>query len=365
MSREHVHLSEAELIELALAPAARPDALTDCETCRARALELAGFLNDCRAELGDGLEESTPAPGFVEGVLARTTREDLGWRGDLRLVGSFVSRRLRSSPVLRFAAASIAVHLFVLPVLAWMALREARQEHILSITIQAPPEQTLPAVPMEPELALLAPDPGPEPELVEVPLAEWSGAGSPDSTGPPDPTGPEVLRVVRRHRSFLRGTSAPEPATLPAPQKVLGRLFLARSQGLHGARGPTLLPRAAAGLERALLAEVLLDTWIFDARPSARLEAVLRELGADPAVPLAERRLELLSLTRAATYGLLDGEGRARREQLERELRAQGGPRTPEPSSTWAAWSAELERCLEQRPAADRLAAGGWPTWER
>ena len=313
MRPEHTHATEAQLIELALAGLGESDAAT-CETCCARVQELRGFLDDCRRDLLAEREESAAQMRpFVERVLSSTSREDLGWRGDLRLVGSFVNRRLSSSRALRFAAASLAVHLLVLPVVAWMVLREAREERILSISIEGQREQALPAVPIEHDLALVAPDTGPEPELVEVSVPE-ALAGSPAPA--------EARRSMRLQRSFLLAGSAPAPASLPGGESVLAQLFLARSEGLHGGRGPAQLPLVAAGLERALLAEVLLDTWLLEGRRSARLESVLRELGGDPGVPVSERRLERLALVRARIYGLLDEDGRAHLSALTGELQA-------------------------------------------
>ncbi len=61
---------------------------------------------------------------LIAETLARTTRLDPGWRGDLRLVFSFVRDSFVQSPQLRLAAALLFVNCFVvLPAVAWVLLR--------------------------------------------------------------------------------------------------------------------------------------------------------------------------------------------------------------------------------------------------
>jgi len=90
-----------------------------------RLSELESFLSSCRdslaeaavAELDPGANEA-----LVESILATTTREDLSWRGDLRLVGGFLRQRLRSSRLLRVVAASLLLHIVALPAIAYYAI---------------------------------------------------------------------------------------------------------------------------------------------------------------------------------------------------------------------------------------------------
>ena len=92
---------------------------------RERMAELTAFLSQGRTALRDeqDLQGTGRSPGreaeLTERVLARTTREDLRWRGDLTLVGGYLRERLSRSVALRFAAASLLLHLAVLPVLAY------------------------------------------------------------------------------------------------------------------------------------------------------------------------------------------------------------------------------------------------------
>lgn len=97
----------------------------------ARLFELESFLSSCRDSLAErySLTEAVEAelePGaneaLVESILASTTREDLSWRGDLRLVGGFLRQRLRSSRLLRVVAASLLLHIVALPAIAYYAI---------------------------------------------------------------------------------------------------------------------------------------------------------------------------------------------------------------------------------------------------
>lgn len=91
----------------------------------ARLEELESFLASCRDSLAAETEtRRRPAEDavLVARILATTTREDLSWSGDLRLVGGFLRDRLRSSRLLRFVAASLLLHLIALPVLAYYTL---------------------------------------------------------------------------------------------------------------------------------------------------------------------------------------------------------------------------------------------------
>lgn len=113
------------------APRAHAAGPTDPAAC-ARMEDLTGFLSQCRGALVDeqvqqgGQSQEGGQSGASERdaaltarVFACTTREDLSWRGDLTLMGSYVRERLSRSVVLRFAAASLLLHMAALPVLAY------------------------------------------------------------------------------------------------------------------------------------------------------------------------------------------------------------------------------------------------------
>jgi len=113
---------DEELLERILNPArggGDPEPLEDPRLER-RQEDLEIFLADCRRVLRAD-STASDLDGLTSRVLDRTTREDLSLRGDLRLVGGFVRRRLRSSVWMRLVAASLLLHLLALPVLALYA----------------------------------------------------------------------------------------------------------------------------------------------------------------------------------------------------------------------------------------------------
>lgn len=127
-----------------------PRAELERDAARAATLrELEAFLGTCRAELGAEAAAADTA-GLEARVLARTTREDLGWRGDLRLVRDYVRDGLRSSMLLRVVAASLLLHVIALPVVAYYAYFEPARERALEISLE-PERPALPYVDAQPE----------------------------------------------------------------------------------------------------------------------------------------------------------------------------------------------------------------------
>jgi len=142
----------AELLERLLHAAdARPDELASEPGERDELRALAAFVERCRATRG-ALERDVASAHLVRRVLERTTRDDPSWFGDVRLVRRFVGRRLRTSALLRFVAASLVVHLVALPVVAWIVLDEP-DEPALRLSIEHEPVD--PYAPEEPEPAEL------------------------------------------------------------------------------------------------------------------------------------------------------------------------------------------------------------------
>lgn len=122
----------------------RPEDLSDDAR---QGAELAAFA----ARLGENLRASDRAVDhsqLVKRVLSQTSREDLGRRADLRLVGSYLRERLAQSALLRFAAASLVVHILAVPVvLAWVLLSERGEDVYLRFEPPAdarPFEEALP-----------------------------------------------------------------------------------------------------------------------------------------------------------------------------------------------------------------------------
>ena len=77
--------------------------------------ELKAFVSACREAAAAGTADST----LADQMLSVAQSEDLSWRGDLRLLGGFVRDGLRSSALLRLAAASLLLHIAAVPVLAF------------------------------------------------------------------------------------------------------------------------------------------------------------------------------------------------------------------------------------------------------
>ena len=190
---------DARLLEWILNPARRDPAQgvgIDADPgLRARREELTAFLATCREALGPDVYHSVYLRAYpraypradpeelAQEVLARTTREDLTWRGDLRLLGGYLRGRLRASAWLRVAAASLLVHLVALPVLAYYVIFTPAQP--FDLTFEPAPESDYGEV-SEPDLPLPVPDLLEEPAVREVD----PGVGGPDpEDGPED--GPE------------------------------------------------------------------------------------------------------------------------------------------------------------------------------
>jgi len=377
MSGEHQHLVGEQLAEALLERGGAAEGLREearaCERCARSLRELEEFVIRCRSALGGARRavhagaggdfvHARQAPHTVQSeerlvrrVLARTTREDLTWRGDLRVYGDWLARALRSSLVLRVAAASLLLHLAALPVLAWLALRSERAEPHFNTAIERGADPALPQA-REPERDPRLEDPEPAAGLVEEPSA-------PERALPVS----DALRNLRRDREALRRARVPPPAGR-IPEDPLERLLWARSAlwTLHDAQAAALAagdalanPTSGDGLELALRAELLLDLFALEGalaeelRPE--LNGVLRSLARDAGLPAPVRELQELALERARRYGLAAaGRSSARFGRVERgaaldelwlaTFRRALGTRGAEPAGMAAAWAALTDR---------------------
>lgn len=338
-----------ELLELLLEHGREEAArrVADDAAARAELDELAGFVELCRSRLAEPHDAR-----LVAEVLARTTRQDPSWRGDLALVGRFVRDALAASPWMRAAAALLLVPLLGAPLLAWMVWREAQPKgfrtriEIEQVEPFLPPAQDAPPEEIEfPRVdeafgALF----GGRPALVVVQPGEASAAAARAAAASslaaarlPRPSGAGPLAQALALRAEVWGSEAPREA--PAP---------------FG--GPD------AALAGALEVERLLDLWARDGRAPAGLDAALDRLGRDPRAALDVRRVEALALDRARAYGRVDRAAWARL--------AQSGARPGERSAEepldrhWRAnlaaalaHSAEGRDLLADAPLADWLSA--------
>jgi hypothetical protein len=258
---------------------------------------LRGFLGTVRAGLADERHaaSSRSVRRVTRRVLARTTREERGWRGDLRLVGDFVADRLRASAWLRVAAAALFVQVTVVPILAWHMLREAR-EGAFQVHIErraAPPEFGADSAELgaDPELAIESP--ALDPTLPVLPISEVV----PELTA----LGERICAEFGRGRVpqqsaaevLAAGPGAVAQATSAIEQALAQRALVLAS----GARGPCVAgsptpgvpgERPAAGradvvqlvqLEQALDRRVLLG---HASELSVRLDALGGALAAGP-----------------------------------------------------------------------------------
>jgi hypothetical protein len=350
------HFDESQLLELLLEADAEGRAVADaCPQCSEALADLEQFLGQCRTAAGRVDGEQVASLALAERVLAHTTREDLGWRGDLHLLGGFLGQRLRASPVLRFAAASLLVHLFALPVLAWFALREAPSEDMLHFAIDYPREQTLPDVPPEPERTPEMPQSESDSEWTEeLVLVEVSGDRG--------------AAARRAERAFLSAAAVPNVAVdAVAADEPLARLLAARSVRLSDGRLVAFLereapPQDAGTVELALWAEVLMDHVVLAEERLAGLDASLGRLLGEPALEGPEGVLGGLALRRARDLGLFDEE---RTKRVGAALTQLGLPLWRDASGDAATWSGALAAALAGTDAAGSEAARAWSRWGR
>ena len=113
-------LDPESLTELALHGAGdRPEQVLD-EAALAQLEDLTLFVAACR----DASSLEAYEGSVADRALSAAKTEDLSWRGDLRLLKGFVGDGLRSSALLRLAAASLLLHVAALPVVAFFVLSE-------------------------------------------------------------------------------------------------------------------------------------------------------------------------------------------------------------------------------------------------
>jgi hypothetical protein len=349
------HPAEEDLLQLVLERAPSLAELRACPVCAPAIGELEALVGDLRGALAPELAGTLePADaGLAERVLARTTREDLGWRGDLRLVLGFAGQRLRSSRLMRFVAASLLVHLIVLPVLAYLAWRGPQPERAIFITTEPRRDQAPPVVPMEPERDVQLTEPAPPGLLVPV-------RGEPARAPRPSARQAEAAREAeRQHLLSLRGEAPPVGET--APEDTLERLLWMRSRRLNDQLVDPWLegaqpPPGSTTVELALWAENLIDHYVLRHRTPLALPGTLERLAREEAAGDAAERLALHALVRAARLGVLPSDlGPA---DLDRRLGALGpdaGAAFDEPLG--GAWASALEAAVGQRELARAWAA--------
>jgi hypothetical protein len=228
---------------------------------------------------------------LVNRILQRTTREDLGWRGELRLVGAYVADRLGGSRALRVLAASLLLHLLAGPFFAWWIYRETREPEYTIGYISAEDhafsdDEPLEVPPVEPEEVVLDPDelePGPAPERIE-----------------------NAVRLARFQLCTRRLVVCVPPGEPPSAEI---RLLAARSRWIDERAWPSFLDdpqtlERADLVQAALLTDLLLDRWILSGERASLTSAALERLERELADGGGQDSLAALALARARAYGV-------------------------------------------------------------
>jgi hypothetical protein len=346
MSARHPQ-GDDRLIELLLdrAPEARRElaALRADPGAAARLAALERLLAGAAAAV-EAPQDRAREHALAERVLALTTREDLSWRGDLRLVGGFLRERMRESRLARSLAALLVANLTIGPVVAvaWVLVHEPEPQRRLYFHVE----------PSEPDLRedAAAEDAGLAPLPEDVP--EIEGLARIDRLA-----AQHVENRLRRARYLL----APAHGRVPAPAAeapgadapLALRLLDARARTLGGQPWPAWLDDAAwehghGGdlTAAALYAELLLDRYARQGDRAPRFHPALAHLAARErsaeadGAPAAVRRLAAAALARAASYGLFEEATATAEDPLG------------------AAWRADLADALGELATAP--AARGW-----
>jgi hypothetical protein len=282
---------------------------------------------------------------LVDSILARTTREDLSLRGDLRLLGLFVRRRMEDSPILRAAAALLMVQLLFAPgVLAYLALRPRTPEPTLYLSIEKPVESGLREASEEPLEAFLP----------ERPLDGALGELSSDLRR-------EEVRALARDLPPFGGQDSREPDASEGPQGLENQLTAQRLDPT--AQAGQLLVLAAEDLDDALVRALAIEAGLdvlsrgsLGPDPEALLGKLLEDLpkGGDP----VDRRLLGAALARVDAHGLLAGPGQLLLAEIRRlaprDPVLAAGPRKGGPLSP--AWKRALAEGLARRGILTGLA---------
>lgn len=294
--------SDEDLLQLLL------ESRTD-ELQRARAdASVSARLADLEAFLGRWRDPLAALPGelpqgsesrLVRRVLARTTRLDPSWRGDVARVAGTVRDRLAQSPLLRCAAAVLVIGTLALPVLAWWVWSAPGRSAKTMAQVERP---------------LVAPHVTAERTESQDALGRDTTPALSSTPGVPLPDAKEVERSLQAAAAALRSTTWPDAGQDQSwPRDLTLRWLAFRSKASSPAER---LPPGSerdwrqsegnlTGLERALRTELLLDRFALGDPDPPGLEEDLAALGTDAHVSDATRRIEALTLERGRAYGLV------------------------------------------------------------
>ena len=338
-----------DLLAAAMGEAERQEVLEQCSLAeREEIAELEAFMRQCReseaqelelqpvpSDLASNQEQEFPSSDLVAKILAQTTREDLSFRGDLRLLRSFVRGRLQDSPLLRAAAALLLLQLLFTPaVLAYLALRPRNPEPTMYLRIEQPQDSGLR-------------DAAEESLEAYLPARDLDGALD------------ELSRDLRQDEVLALGRDLPQPLESGAEEDRLENQVVAQRLDSQSRRGE-LLNLATAGWEdplvRALSVEAALDVLSrgsLGPDPEGILISLLRDLPEEG--ELVDQRLLGAALARVDAHGLLTEAGQVRlaemRRTLSRDPLLAAGPRDGGPLAS--EWKQALARSLTRRGIAE------------
>ncbi len=248
-----------------------------CRAALAPGESSSGEPRTAAADAAERASETLRVARVTRRILTRTTREDLGRKGDVGLLIDFATERLRDSAVLRVAVALLIVQFTVVPLVAW---------HMLTTP--------------EPDRFVFDYEPGVGPDVTDgAPVEEPLGdvVGGTDWTALEDTlSGLDLIEDVTRTRALL-GTAARRAGerTAEGPTTDLGRALVAMGAAPGGeAPDPGALELASADLAGAVIAvelrlQLLGDTGEWRGLPDA-LEALAEHARSERATA---RGLEL------------------------------------------------------------------------
>lgn len=235
---------------------------------------------------------------LVERILAATTREDLTWRGELRLVRRFLGDRFAHSTALRWVAASLVAHLLALPFFGTEILEFVRPVRLgfepAPVTFEELEEEQVPAP-------------------VEEGILDGFG-------GPPAASVENALRRARYVLTRTRPLATPSLEELESSPLEI-RLLAQRSHGLVGGYadwvGKPGELEVLDTLQQVLWAELFLDGYVLRKEQPVALAPLLSRLALGPfgqqeIGPEPGSNLALLIegvLERARAYGLWEAPG--------------------------------------------------------
>ena len=338
-----------DLLAAAMGETQRQEVLEQCSLAeREEIAELESFMRQCReleaqalelqpvpSDLASNQEQDSRSSDLVAKILAQTTREDLSFRGDLRLLRSFVRGRLQDSPLLRAAAALLLLQLLFTPaVLAYLALRPSNPEPTMYLRIEQPQDAGLRDAAEESLEAFL-------------PARDLDGALD------------ELSRDLRQDEVLALGRDLPQPLESGAGEERLENQVVAQRLDSQSRRGD-LLNLATAGWEdplvRALSVEAALDVLSrgsLGPDPEGILISLLKDL-PEAGEPLDQRLLGA-ALARVDAHGLLTEAGQVRlaemRRTSSRDPLLAAGPRDGGPLAS--EWKQALARSLTRRGIAE------------